>query len=81
MQFWKIEKTPEVMKWYHEFIQNAPEDLNGFFATLIVPGAPFPDFLHNKKFCGIVWCYTGDLDKAAKVFEPILKHNAPIFHP
>jgi len=77
--FWEIEKTPEIMKWYHDFIQNAEEDLNGFLATLVVPGPPFPDFLHNKPFCGIVWCYTGDLDKAVKVFEPILKHNKPIF--
>lgn len=77
--FWEIDKTPEVMKWYHEFIQNADEDLNGFFATLVVPGPPFPDHLHNKSFCGIVWCYTGDLAKAEKVFEPILNHNNPIF--
>ena len=31
---WEIEKTAEIMKWYHEFIQKAPEELNGFFATL-----------------------------------------------
>lgn len=76
---WEIEKTEEVMKWYHKFIQNAPEDLNGFFATLIVPGPPFPEHLHNKMFCGVVWCYAGDLDKAEEIFEPIKSFNNPIF--
>src|SRR5690606_19488416 len=52
--FWPIEKTEEIMEWYDEFIHDAPEDLNGFIATLIVPGPPFPEELHNKKFCGIV---------------------------
>lgn len=66
------------MEWYHHFLQNAPEDLNGFIATLVIPGAPFPEHLHAKKFCGIVWCYTGDMSKAKKIFEPILAMN-PIF--
>jgi FAD/FMN-containing dehydrogenase len=77
--FWEIEKTPEVLKWYHEFIHNAPEELNGFFATLEVPVPPFPDFLKGKKVCGIVWCYCGDLDKAEEVFRPILEFNEPVF--
>ena len=75
---WPIEKTNEIMKWYHQFIQDAPEELNGFIATLVIPGPPFPESLHNKQFCGIVWCYVGDLEKAEEVFKPILAMD-PIF--
>ena len=75
---WPIEKTEEVMEWYHKFINNAPDELNGFIATMVIPGAPFPEHLHNKQFCGIVWCYVGDLDKAAEVFKPILEMK-PLF--
>ncbi len=75
---WPIGKTEEVMKWYDNFINNAPDDLNGFIATMTIPGPPFPEHLHNKQFCGIVWCYTGDLDKAKEVFKPILAMN-PLF--
>ena len=75
---WPIEKTEEIMEWYHDLINNAPDDLNGFVTTMIIPGPPFPEELHNKQFCGIVWCYVGDLDKASEVFEPILAKN-PIF--
>ena len=75
---WPIEQTNEIMKWYHEFLNKAPDDLNGFFTTMIIPGPPFPEHLHNKHFCGIIWCYTGDLDKAQAVFKPILDME-PLF--
>lgn len=75
---WPIEKTDEIMEWYDGFIHKASEDLNGFIATLVIPGAPFPEELHNKKFCGIVWCYTGDPENAKEVFKPILEKK-PVF--
>ena len=72
-----------------DFIREAPEDLNGFFAFLVVPpGPPFPENLHNRTMCGIVWCYTGPADQAKKVFAPIrdflspaLDFVGPIPHP
>jgi len=75
---WPIEKTEEIMEWYHEFITNAPDEINGFIATMVIPGAPFPEHLHNKKFCGIVWCYTGDMAKAEILFKPIMD-KVPLF--
>ncbi|MCE4565316.1 FAD-binding oxidoreductase [Maribellus sp. CM-23] len=76
--FWPLEKTEEIMDWYHEFIHNASEDLNGFVATLEIPGPPFPPNLHNEKLCAVVWCYTGDLKNAEEVFKPVRDKN-PIF--
>ena len=75
---WPIEKIQEIMKWYHNYIHNAPDELNGFIATMIIPGPPFPEHLHNKQFCGIVWCYVGDLEKATEIFKPILAME-PLF--
>lgn len=77
---WPIEKTEEIMKWYHQFLQNSTDDLNGFIATLIIPGPPFPEHLHNKQFCGIIWCYSGDLEKAEEIFKPILAMNPAFGH-
>ena len=35
------------MQWYRAFLPDAPEELNGFFAFLVVPpGPPFPEHLH-----------------------------------
>jgi FAD/FMN-containing dehydrogenase len=69
---WPLERAAEIMRWYREFITTASEEISGFFAFLIVPpGPPFPDHLHLKNMCGIVWCYAGALDKAEETFKPI----------
>jgi hypothetical protein len=69
---WPMERAAEVMKWYRDFIGQAPVELNGFFAFLTVPPAPpFPEALHLKKMCGVVWCYSGDPAGAAQAFAPV----------
>lgn len=76
--FWPIERVEEIMAWYDGFIQNAPEELSGFIATMVVPESPFPAELHNKQFCAIVWCYTGDADEFNALFKTVLDLN-PVF--
>jgi FAD/FMN-containing dehydrogenase len=67
--FWELDKTPDLLKWYRDFIVNAPEDLNGFFAFATVPPAPpFPEELHMRKVAGIVWCWTGPEEGAADAY-------------
>ena len=69
---WELDQAEDVLRWYQDIIKHAPDELNGFFAFLSVPPfAPFPEHLHTKKMCGVVWCYSGELDNAEKVFEPI----------
>jgi FAD/FMN-containing dehydrogenase len=75
---WHMDKAAEVLRWYRDFIPNAPNDLNGWFAFLSVPpGPPFPDELHGKTMCGVAWTYTGPLDKAEEVFAPIRAQFGP----
>jgi FAD/FMN-containing dehydrogenase len=76
--FWHMEDAQEMMRWYRDFIVKAPVDVYGFFAFLTVPpGPPFPEHLHNKKMCGVVWCYTGPLKNAEKIFKPIRAFKTP----
>jgi len=75
---WPMEDAAEMMRWYRSFIAKAPDDVYGFFAFITVPpGPPFPEHLHSKKMCGIVWCYTGPIKKAEKVFKPIRSFKVP----
>src|SRR5690242_19661545 len=65
---WDMEHAADIMKWYREFIVQAPEEINGFFAFLTVPpGPPFPEELHFNKMCGIVWCYPGTMEQANQI--------------
>ncbi len=69
---WPLEDSKELMQWYNKFIKEAPNDLYGFFTFLTVPPVPlFPEQLHNKTFCGVVWCYTGPMENAEKEFKSI----------
>jgi hypothetical protein len=77
--FWSIEKAEEAMKFYDRIMQDADDDLYGFFAYLRVPPAPpFPEHLHNQNVCGILWNYAGPGDKAEEVFKPIREFGPPI---
>ena len=69
---WPLDRATEVLRWYRDFLPQAPDTLNGFFAFLKVPpGPPFPESLYTQTVCGVVWCYTGPLDRADDVFAPI----------
>ncbi len=76
---YELSEAAEVMKWYRDLIKTTrDDDLSGFFAFLTVPpGPPFPEHLHLKKMCGIVWAYTGPLAKAEETFKPIRAFKKP----
>ncbi|WP_406350170.1 FAD-binding oxidoreductase [Streptomyces sp. NBC_00658] len=89
--FWPVELTAEVLTAYRDFLPHAPRELNGFFLVGSVPPAPpFPEELHLRKICGVVWCYVGDdTEAAARLMaplldalpEPLLHGPAPMPHP
>lgn len=77
--FWPLEQAANVLKFYREFILTAPEEVNGFFAFLTVPPAPmFPENLHMKKVCAIVWCGTGTAEETEKATRPMRGVGTPL---
>lgn len=78
---WPVDHTREVLRWYREFLPQAPEDLNGFYALLSVPpGPPFPEELHGQRVCGVVWCWTGDLALLDETLAVVNDAGRPAFH-
>src|SRR6266567_3578014 len=68
----------DVVKFWRDFISNAPEEINGWFAFVMVPPAPpFPEQFHLQKMCAIVWCYSGALEQADELFKPIRAFRSP----
>jgi FAD/FMN-containing dehydrogenase len=80
--FWPVEDAEAVLSVYREFLPSAPRELNGFFAFHIVPPAPpFPEAIHLRKVCGVVWCYVGPEDAAAAAMKPFLDSvPEPLMH-
>ena len=79
--FWPLEESADVLRAYASFIHSAPRELNGFFAFATVPPVPaFPEELHGRKVCGVVWCHTGTADEAAQAMAPMLAVGTPLLH-
>jgi FAD/FMN-containing dehydrogenase len=80
--FWDVSQGAEVLKAYRDFMPTAPRELNGFFLFASVPpGPPFPEELHLRKVCGVLWCYVGDEASAAAAMQPLLDATPePLLH-
>lgn len=80
--FWSVEDAVEVLSAYREFLPGAARELNGFFAFHTVPPAPpFPEEIHMRKVCGIVWCYVGGEQDARRAMAPLLDSlPEPLMH-
>ncbi len=80
--FWPAELGAEVLSVYREFLPAAPRELNGFFAFHVVPPAPpFPEAIHLREVCGVVWCYVGSEEAAARAMAPLLESlPEPLMH-
>jgi FAD/FMN-containing dehydrogenase len=80
--FWPVEDSREVLSVYRDFLPSAPRELNGFFAYHVVPPAPpFPEEIHLREVCGVVWCYLGSEQDAAKAIAPLLEAvPEPLMH-
>ena len=71
---WPVERAGEILPRWRDFILGAPEEINGWFAFVMVPpGPPFPEQFHLKKMCVVVWCDTGPMDQAEQRFAAIRK--------
>jgi len=75
---YELDDAKEIMQWYREYIKTAPDEINGWFAFLTVPpGPPFPEHLHLKKMCAILWCYSGPTNEADNLLAPIRAVKTP----
>jgi FAD/FMN-containing dehydrogenase len=79
--FWPIEETDEVLKAYREFLPTLARNATGFFCFHTVPpGPPFPEEIHMRKICGIVWCIVGSDEEAEQAMAPMLSVGTPLMH-
>ena len=79
--FWPIEQTAEVLAAYREFLPTLPRNATGFFCFHTVPPAPpFPEEIHMRLVCGIVWCIVGSDEEAERAMAPMLAVGTPLMH-
>ncbi len=76
--FFELRDGGDVLRFYREFIADAPEELGAFPAFQIAPPLPFiPEDRHGDTFIGIVACWAGPLEQGERAVEPI-RQVAPV---
>jgi FAD/FMN-containing dehydrogenase len=79
--FWALEDSDALFAAYREWLPTAPRNVGAFFVFHTVPPAPpFPEEIHLRKVCGIVWCVDASDQDAEKAMAPMLGVAEPLMH-
>ena len=69
--FYEVEQTENILRFYREYMKDAPEAMGVFPAFQVAPPLPFiPEDRHGDIFTVLVACWTGPLEKGEAAFKP-----------
>jgi FAD/FMN-containing dehydrogenase len=75
---YEVGDAATVLKFFREFIKDAPEEFGGFPAWQIAPPLPFiPEDRHGDTFLIFVTCWAGPIEQGEAALNP-LREIAPI---
>jgi len=70
--FYPLERVRDVLEFYRDYVETAPEEMGLFPAIQIAPPLPFiPEKEVGKTFIAIVACWAGSLEQGEQALEPI----------
>jgi FAD/FMN-containing dehydrogenase len=77
--FWPIDESPNVLRFYRDWIAAAPEDLMTIVIHRKAPPLPFvPSELHGKPVVAVVCCYAGPVGEGEEVVAPLKSFGSPV---
>ena len=87
--FFDLKDAGAVLRFYREFIADAPEQFSGFPAWQIAPPLPFiPEERHGETFLAFVACWAGPVGQGERALKPlhdvapvVAEHVGPMPYP
>jgi FAD binding domain/Berberine and berberine like len=77
--FWPIEESADVLRFYRDWIADAPNELMTIVMHRKAPPLDFvPAELHGRLIVGVVCCWSGDLEEGEKVIRPLREFGSPV---
>jgi FAD/FMN-containing dehydrogenase len=77
--FHPLADAPDVLRFYREFIADAPDELTTIFNLRVAPPLPFlPEDVHGKPIVMVGACYAGSPEDGAEVVRPLKQFGRPI---
>jgi FAD/FMN-containing dehydrogenase len=70
--FWKMDDSAEVLRFYRDWVADAPDDLMTIVVHRKAPPLPFvPEELHGELVTMVIPCWIGDFDEGEKFIRPM----------
>jgi FAD/FMN-containing dehydrogenase len=87
--FFELDAAGDLLRWYREFIADAPEQFGGFPAFQTAPPLPFiPEDRHGEQLALFVSCWAGPVDEGEAILKelrdvarPVAEHVGPMPYP
>jgi FAD/FMN-containing dehydrogenase len=77
--FWPMEDSPRLLRFYREWIVDAPDDLTTIVLHRLAPPLPsVPADLHGRPVVVVGCCYAGPVEEGERVVRPLRRFGAPL---
>jgi FAD/FMN-containing dehydrogenase len=77
--FYSADAAGELLRFYRDFADAAPDELTTVVNLRQVPPLPFiPERLHGVPTISVVACWAGPIDQGERVLEPLRRHGRPL---
>jgi FAD binding domain-containing protein/berberine-like enzyme len=77
--FWPMKESPRLLRFYREWIAEAPDELMTIVIHRKAPAVPFiPQEMHGEPVVSVVACYAGPIDEGERVMSPLRKFGSPL---
>lgn len=75
---WPMEEAPSVLRFYREWIADAPDELMTIVVQRKAPALPVvPPELVGKRVVGVVCCHAGSIEEGEKLVRPLKEFGSP----
>jgi FAD/FMN-containing dehydrogenase len=77
---WPMEESGEVLRFYRDWIADAPDELMTIVVHRRAPALPFvPTEFHGKHVVMVACCYAGSVEDGERVVAPMKSFGKPLF--
>jgi FAD/FMN-containing dehydrogenase len=77
--FWPMEDSPQVLRFYRDWITDVPDELTTIVVHRKAPPLPgVPAELHGRPVVSVTVCYAGEIDEGERVVRPLREFGKPV---
>jgi FAD/FMN-containing dehydrogenase len=77
--FYPGERAAEILRFYREWVDEAPDELTTLANLLTAPPAPFlPEEWHGKKLIALIGMHCGSLEEGERAVQPLKDLGDPV---